>query len=161
MAWLTRFRAEDDAEPHWVWFFLTLNYRLNDGSTLHIEQQAAWCEQCRRFGSAELVSSIDELRDWLEELQNPTQSIHFALPSADAIQGAIDEVQVRLRWFQTRKSPARCLTCGSTAITPIRFGEDGTCVVNGKRLIALEQGFADSQNWIAEYSSEGIAISKG
>jgi len=159
MAWFTEFRVDDDTEPHMICFFITLNYRLHDKSLLAIEQEAAWCEGCRRFGSAEVIPSIEELKARVQELQTPTQKLLFIYRTQEAIRGAIAELHTRLRWRADRKSSARCLACGSTAITPVRFGEDRTCVVNGKRLTESGQGFADTADWIAEYTPEGIATS--
>jgi hypothetical protein len=158
MAWFTEFRVDDDPDPYMICFFSTLNYRLADGSTLGIEQEVAWCEQCGSFGVVEILPSVEELRERLQELQTPTQKHYFIYRTDDAIKGVIDELRVRLRWRESRKSPARCLACGSTDIHPVRFGEDRSCVANGKRLVETGQGFADTDDWIAEFSSEGIAL---
>src|SRR5262249_20281761 len=141
-----------------VYFFSTLNYRLPDQSMLSIEQEAAWCEGCGLFECAEVIPSIEELYARIEELQTPTQKLLFLFRTQEAINVAIDELRTRLRWRATRKSSARCLACGSTSITPVRFGDDGTCVVNGKRLTETSWGFSDTADWIAEYTPEGIAI---
>lgn len=159
MAWFTEFRVDDETDPCMICFFSTLNYRLPDKSMLGIEQEAVWCEGCRSFGSAEVVPSIEELNARIQELQTPTQKLLFIFRTQEAMNIAIAELHTRLRWRAARKSPARCLACGSTAITPVRFGEDRTCVVNGKRLTESGQGFADTADWIAEYTSEGIATS--
>jgi hypothetical protein len=159
MACFTKFRVDDETDPYIICFFSTLNYRLPDQSLLGIEQEAAWCEECRSFGSAEFIPSIEDLNARVQELQTPTQKHLFIYQTQEAIIGAIDQLRTRMRWRAARKSPARCLACGSTAITPVRFGEDRTCVVHGKRLTESGQGFADTADWIAEYTSEGIATS--
>jgi hypothetical protein len=157
MAWFTEFRIDGETEPCMICFFSTLNYRLPDKSLLRIEQEAAWCEACRSFGSAEVIPSIEDLNARVQDLQTPTQKLLFIFRTQEAISGAIDDLRTRLIWRAARRSPARCLACGSTAITPVRFGDDRTCVVNGKRLTEAGQGFADTADWIAEYTSEGIA----
>jgi hypothetical protein len=159
MAWFTEFRVDDETEPYMICFFSTLNYRLPDKSLLRIEQEAAWCEGCHSFGIAEVIPSIEELNARLQELQTPTQKLLFIFRTQEAIGSAIDELRTRLRWRASRKSPARCLVCGSRAITPVRFADDRTCVVKGKRLTRSGQGFAETADWIAEYSSEGNATS--
>lgn len=159
MAWFTEFRVDDETEPYMICFFSTLNYCLPDKSMLPVEQEVAWCKGCRSFGSAEAIPSIEELHARVQELQTPTQKLLFLYGTKEVMNGAIDELRTRLSWRTARESPARCLACGSTAITPVRFGEDRTCVVNGKRLAESGQGFADTADWIAEFSSEGIAIS--
>ena len=159
MAWFTEFRVDDETEPYMICFFSTLNYRLPDKSLLGIEQEVVWCEGCRSFGSAEVIPTIEQLDTRNQELQTPTQKLLFLFGSEKAINGAIDELRIRLRWRAGRRSPARCLACGSTSITPVCFGEDRTCVVNGKRLTESGHGFADTADWIAEFTSEGVAIS--
>jgi hypothetical protein len=158
MAWFTEFRVDDDPDPYMICFFSTLNYRLADGSTLGIEQEAAWCEHCRSFGVVEIVPPVEELRERLQELQTPTQKHYFIYRTEDAIKGALDELRVRLKWRESRKSPPYCLACSSTKVEPVRFGEGRSCVVNGKCLVETGQGFADTADWIAEFLSEGIAI---
>jgi hypothetical protein len=156
MAWFTEFRIDGETEPCMI-CFLTLNYRLPDKSLLGIEQEAAWCEGCGSFGSAEVVPSTEELNGRVKELQTPTQKLLVMYRTQAAINRAIAELHTRLKWRAERKAPARCLACGSVAITPVRFGEDRTCVINGKRLIESGHGFADTADWIVEYSTEGIA----
>src|SRR5262245_21893894 len=97
MAWFTEFRADDEADPYMILFFSTLKYRLADGSTLGIEQEAGWCEHCRSFGSIEVIPSVGELRDRLQELQTPTQKLYFIYRTEDAINGALEDLRIRLR----------------------------------------------------------------
>lgn len=159
MAWFTEFRVHDDSQPWMICFYITLNYRLPDNSLLGIEQQAAWCEECGSFGSAEIIPSLEDLKTRIQELQTPTPKLLFIYRTQDSIRDTIAELHTRLRWRADRRSPARCLACGSTAITPVQFGEDRSCVVNGKLLTETEQGFADTADWIAEFTSEGVATS--
>src|SRR4051812_25932189 len=91
-------------------------------------------------------------------LQTPTQKDYVIYRTDDAVRRAIEELRVRLKWWESRRSPARCLACGSTEIEPVRFGKNRSCVVRGKRLIEVEQGFADTADWIAVFSSEGAAV---
>src|SRR4051812_7799503 len=119
MAWFTEFRVDDETEPYMICFFSTLNYRLPDKSLLGVEQEVVWCEGCRSFGSAEVIPTIEQLNERIQELQTPTQKLLFLFGSERAMSRAIDELRTRLTWRASRTSPARCLACGSTSITPV------------------------------------------
>lgn len=162
MAWFTEFRVDGESDEHMICFHLTLNYRLADGSLLHVEQEAAWCERCACFGSAELVPSVEDLRNRIRDLQTPNNKVRSFFRTEAAIGRAIAELETRLKWRGDRRSPARCLRCGSTEIVPVRFGDHfSVCFVSGKRVVQLRTGFADTAFWIAEFTPEGIARSTG
>src|SRR5687768_16458955 len=122
MAYFDEFRVEGEAKEHFVAFFSKLNYRFDDGSTLKIEQEAAWCEGCQKFVCVECVPSAEVLAERIQALLDPSDMTSFLYPTPDAIEKALDELWVRLTWRLTRESPARCLRCGSTDIEAVRFG---------------------------------------
>ena len=155
MAWFTEFRADDALDPIMVCFYSTLRYRLAVGSALHVEQEAAWCARCRSFGIAEVLPWVEELRGRLQELRSPTKVHYVLFRTVEGIGAAMDELRARLKWRQSRESPARYLAYGSTEVGPGRFGEDRSCVVNRRRLVETGWGFADSANWVAGFSPEG------
>lgn len=158
MAGYVEFRVDNEAESVFICFYSTVNYRLADGTLLYIEQKAAWCNACQSFGTAEAIPSIDELHSRIAELKAPNQATYFVHGSDDGIREAIKETGVRLAWRETRQSLARCLTCGSADIVPVLFDQDQTCVIQGKKLILIGRGFADTEPWIAEFTSEGLAL---
>src|SRR5262245_45650450 len=55
------YRLPESGRDEWVLWSAFLDYRLEDGSKLHILQQAAWCQDCRRFVIAEEVPSVEML----------------------------------------------------------------------------------------------------
>jgi hypothetical protein len=129
---------------------------------LYIEQQGAWCHQCRAFGSAEIIPLVEELHERIQEIETPTQKNIALNRSEAATRRELRVLRMRLKWRQSRESSARCLKCGSTDIEPICFGDDDdTCVAGGQRLTLTNRlyGHADTAfDWIAEYSPEGIAV---
>jgi hypothetical protein len=93
------------------------DYRLADGTRLYVLICRAWCSSCSNVVEAEYLRPIEEIDKELRTLDE--------LSREDASTKET-EVSARIRnfWLQrrahvlTRHSPARCLGCGSTAITP-------------------------------------------
>ncbi len=158
MAYMIEFRADGESDSHIVCFFITLKYRLADDSTLCIDQEAAWCKHCQRFVTAERVPSLEELEQFIHELEAPTQKHYFIFGSKEGIRAGIVQLETQLRWRRNRESAARCLSCGSTDVMPVRFDENRSFFLHGKRFVEVDQGFADTRDWIAEYTPEGLAI---
>jgi len=158
MASFTEFRVEGELEPTCVYFFSTLRYRLGQDIAIGIEQDAAWCEGCQAFEAAEYVPSVEELNERMRDLQKASDKRDFLYPTRTAVNHAIAELRVRINWRLGRTSPPRCLVCGSTRIILVDFDEKRSCVIHGKHLSEVTYGFADTDDWIAEYSPEGLLL---
>jgi hypothetical protein len=109
---------------------------------------------------AERVESIDELQDEIERLRNPddeeSQMIAFIGTPVDE---RIAELESRIIWRQNRKSPAKCLHCGSTKIVPIPDAQEFAHPSTGERVVVAGRGFASTDEWHAEFTPEGDVIS--
>src|SRR5262249_55715999 len=68
------------------------------------------------------------------------------------------ELQLRIQWRQSRRSPPRCLECGSTAIVPIPGAGEFLHPETGERVVVVSSGWADCAPWFAEFSPEGEQI---
>jgi hypothetical protein len=116
----TEFELTSSKRREFVAFSAYLNYRLPNGSALHIEQQEAWCPICNRFVVAERIPTIEELEQALIELSlGDAQRLKLLALSGRPIAEEATELVRRLEWRRTRLSPARCLECGSPAIRPL------------------------------------------
>jgi hypothetical protein len=51
-----------------VAFSAFIDYRLPDGTKLHILQQEAWCRTCRRFVAAEDIPLLESLEEEIRRL---------------------------------------------------------------------------------------------
>jgi hypothetical protein len=120
----------------WITFSAFLHYRLRDGSTLPVEQQPAWCATCRDFRLAD-----DAL-------------LRLALAEQVLVE-ALNEIDRRIDWRRTRIGPARCLECGSSAITPIPCAGTFAHPATGEPVSVVNSGFAVTPSWQADFSSEG------
>ncbi len=72
--------------------------------------QDGWCHRCCQPRAIELVQQLEELEQMRKTLQELGHTEE--LPRAEA----------KIRWRLERKSPPRCLHCGSTAAEPMAEG---------------------------------------
>lgn len=145
-----------------VYWSALVEYRLLDGSTLHIIQQSAWCPECNRFVIAEEIPSIDQLKEELAKYQardmEQLQKWEF-ISNGAPVQERIDDLLKRIVWRQTRQSPPRCLECGSIKTISVPTNGMFTHPKTGEQVIVCDQGFADTETWQAEFSPEGNLLS--
>ncbi len=110
------------------------SYEFPDGSTININRGFAWCRPCAGVVWAEIIPELEELTE-----------------------------PVAIEWRKQRKSPPKCLECGSTEIIPCRAGETNSgkkrweidCPVCGGVIrILTEAVLSLDRGWI-RYSPEG------
>lgn len=83
-------------------------YHLPDGSVYEHYRTRGWCHTCKE------VREIEDLTDLLA-MQMQIADMEKVQPSPNE---EIDRLQACVKAFQGRSSPARCLTCESTHISP-------------------------------------------
>lgn len=125
------------------------SYRLDDGIEFPLPVAYAWCHRCERFvecerlyASNEIQRTIDDLiaakEQWAEE--DARLAARFAelgrnLPCDLTREACYERWAAALAWRQSRKSPPRCLECGSFfAIKILPDSEEiphpaGTCTI--------------------------------
>jgi hypothetical protein len=139
--------------------FLGRYYRLADGSTQMIDEQAAWCTRCRRVIAAEQLRPLPELERKLAELQQGDKPL---LDLLSALFGSVEEeivnIRNKLEWRQRRTSSARCLNCGSEDIVPLPFEGETVHPGNGRTIRVRCENRCDALRLDAYYSTEGIRI---
>jgi hypothetical protein len=84
-------------------------YLLSDGSTLSVPYVPAWCHRCQAVMHGEELPEIawleQQLREWQASgLEKQTQAWHVAW------------LERKIAWRSERRSPAKCLACGSSEI---------------------------------------------
>lgn len=149
------------ADDVYVLYSAFLNYRLPDGNLLHVRQTECWCPNCNQIDIAERIQSIVELEKELELLRNPDDDDEEAFMLAllsDPIEERIADLELRLIWRRERKSPAKCLRCGSTEIVPLPDSKEFSHPATGERVVVAGHGFASTAEWHAEFTPEGDVI---
>jgi hypothetical protein len=89
-------------------------YRLPSGDEIRVGNDYGWCRSCRNFSAIERLWTQTEIENNRDNLLLVAQSLTEA------------EVETKRRnainWLRDRRTPVRCLTCGSifgfTTITP-------------------------------------------
>jgi hypothetical protein len=150
------YNLPDTRRCEWVLFSAFIDYRLDDGSKLHVEQAPAWCRSCRAFVVAESLQSIEELERAMGELQaGQTERLQLLAFIGKTVEEAMTELQKRLQWRRSRCIPPRCLHCGSVAIVPIPWSGEFAHPETGEQVVTGDSGFADTAPWFADFSPEG------
>lgn len=160
------YKLPDSGREEWVLWSAFIDYRLPDGSKLHIMQQPAWCAACRRFVIAEEVPTVEWLQAEISRFQQP----EFQQPDSEAftiwafvsnnqpVAERIEELRRYIEWRQSRQSPPRCLECGSLELTLTPMDGEFAHPATGERVVVGGQGWADTGSWSAEFSPEGVQL---
>lgn len=134
-----------------------LTYRM-EGGTLPVDQQPAWCPACLCFVLAERLPEVAELERSLAAVLGGERKQQLDVLGRSVEQEA-SELTRRIAWRRGRRSPPRCLHCGSDDVTPLPIANDFSHPATGERVVVTSSGFAVMRTWVAEFSPEGILLS--
>ena len=104
-------------------------YELDGGSHVDVRSVPVWCDRCGGFTDGESIEELDDLDRHLAELRDPTSEVYgWTQGSPAGPDGVfrlrfIGQMEERRRWLAGRRSPPKCLECGSTAIVSFPIGE--------------------------------------
>ena len=156
----TQFKFPDsDSEDAYAVYSAFLDYRMPDGSRLHIRQRECWCPVCERIDMAEDVPSLAELQAELDRLLAPDEETLRKFAFIDIpVDDLIAETRKRIEWRRHRRSPAKCLHCGSTNITALPHNKEFAHPKTRERVLVAGWGFLDAAPWHAEFTTEGDPI---
>jgi len=150
-------------------------YRLGNGIEFPLDVGYAWCHRCERFVECERLYSIDEIKTRIDDLLATKSDWHeddaraaerFADSGHDLPcnlkQAALYKSWVAaLAWRRNRRTPPRCLECGSfSAIKILPESEEvphpaGNCpIVVGSGGHASVAGLRD----LVFFNAEGLKI---
>jgi hypothetical protein len=107
------------------------SYEMADGSTVTIERTFVWCSACREVRWGEQLTDLAQLERDLAatSAREPAvmEELSFSVSRHQTLEDLLasrkKELESRIAWRRIRKSPARCLECGSTDITPLVLTE--------------------------------------
>ena len=94
-------------------------YVLEASGVLPIRTWPAWCEHCQKFTAAELMLPITEEAKELSEIEYFAERPGLIPPDRYVPIRQLPELRLWKTWRETRRSPAKCLSCGSMDITSI------------------------------------------
>jgi hypothetical protein len=96
------------------------SYECEDGSCVGVISKLVWCRRCGDFTHSESIEGLDEIDQLLADLHDPSSEVSRGLRYRLRI---IEQMEERRRWLLGRRSPPKCLECGSTDIVIFRSGE--------------------------------------
>jgi hypothetical protein len=111
-------------------------YRFDDGSTMFVQCQPAWCERCAEFAMTEKLVSPDELESRAREFaarrsKNRLLPLTIASPAeqdamnSELLKKLLGEARHWGAALRNRTSPPRCLECAGTIFVVIPREEPG------------------------------------
>ena len=108
-------------------------YRLGDGSELELYSEPVWCHRCGGVAHGEDLGTVERIDRWVADLERLAAEIRREttrppLPAPDAPgdrhqRARIAELMLRRAWRASRRSPPRCIFCGTTEITLLEHGK--------------------------------------
>lgn len=126
---------------------ITVRYHLPTGDIVSGYRDRGWCYNCESNRDIEQAFDASAIEEKLQELRQPKPRGLFASlftsgsQEKERDQETIKNLQIALHLATSRKSPPRCLTCGSDGTVPLVFGSNGlsTSFIHqcGERLYVL------------------------
>ena len=110
---------------------ITLRYHFPSGNIVTGYCNHGWCHSCETNRYIERPLDIGEIEDKIQELQQQKPRSLFANIFGRGSQQRESDLEVTknlqavLHLAKNRKSPPRCLNCGSDRTLPLKFGTNG------------------------------------
>ncbi len=176
----TVYRPGNNLRLATFWMWPNRHYRIADSIEFSMDVEIAWCHRCEEFVECERLYTEQEIQDsidkiaawdwededshriasWVERARNYPDSSD-GIPMDLTCQALYDAWVAALAWRKARKTPPRCLECGSFfAIVVIPHGKD-VPHPGGDGLVRIGGGEHGSfSSWPTQlfYNAEGLLI---
>lgn len=150
-----------DLPDEWPLHSAFLDYLLEDGTRLHVNQNDYYCTVCDCFVIGERIETIAELKYQIDQIENEPESRHRKIAEYFGnVPKQIADLHVRIDWRRKRKSPPKCLHCGSTEILAIPEDDEFLHPATGQQMKVTGRGFASTAVWQATFSPEGDRLNE-
>lgn len=126
---------------------ITLRYHLSNGEIVTGYRDTGWCYRCDCIRDIERPFDPDAITDKIQEASSEKGGGLFSTlfgigkRERERAHETLQTLEAELQLATHRKSPPRCLTCGSDRTVPLAFGSNGisTSFIHecGKRLYTL------------------------
>jgi hypothetical protein len=109
------------------------HYELPNGEQLDLQSAPVWCHRCGKITLGEYLSSVEEISQQIRDLHDPSSELYGLLFLPGVFEEPIEEVNARrkwhiaelrrrLQWREGRRSPAKCIFCGTTELIVLPEG---------------------------------------
>jgi hypothetical protein len=155
----TQYSSHNGDRPNeYAVFSAFLYYVLDDGSRLRVMQTECYCPVCQRIDIAEHLETVADLEHRFQQISILGTEERKVAEFFGSISDQLDELRKRIDWRRTRRSPAKCLHCGSTEISLLPVSGEFIHPATGARMEVTGSGFMSTAEWHATYTPEGDVI---
>src|SRR5688500_1465055 len=108
-------------------------YEFSEFDRLDLHSVPVWCCRCARITHGEDLSTLEEIDQQIRDLHDPKSQLYRMTrhgaserllgKGEEFLQEQLAERRRRRRWRQSRKSPPKCICCGSTEISRLPIGK--------------------------------------
>jgi hypothetical protein len=134
-----------------------LYYVMADGQTTLLLTQPVWCRNCMRITQGELLGPASDWDQKIVELQNEIKdNLSRGFGNGDSgpekrLANYINQRRLRME----RKSPPRCIECGSADCVVFPQGQEVPSPKGHGRVVVRQVGMCDNGYRYWYYSQEG------
>ena len=105
-------------------------YKTSPHSVIYVNRTAGWCYSCQNISPIEDFTDYEnvkqELQEYIEKRIAHEKTMMYRLFSYKSkdhlyINDRIVQLTDRLRLYENRVSPPKCLECGSTDVVPVKL----------------------------------------
>ncbi|HYE21371.1 MAG TPA: hypothetical protein VEA69_23190 [Tepidisphaeraceae bacterium] len=112
-------------------------YVFAPGDLLDLHPWPAWCAACARFTEAEQFETVAWYDEQIKVAEHYHKSPGLLPPDGSVRPGDLYDLRRRRAWVSARRSPAKCIECGSTAVT-VLWGDADAFDVPGVGRVELQ-----------------------
>jgi len=140
------------------------HYELPDGTHIDLRSSPVWCRRCNEFADGEAIEEIEEIDRQIADLRDPQSELfRFYKESSTGSIGVdgihfISELVKRRCWDESRKSPPKCLGCGSPEIVLLPEGQKVTNPTGSGWIEVTVTGLSSTPFMNRYYTTEGDRI---
>lgn len=119
MAFVYDIQIEGDPDPATLKFCDALYLLPEQRKLVPFVPVIVWCDVCQRFCAGEANDSADDIRKQIRAAEAGQGIANFLIEAPDQIRQWVAFWQGQLDCRLVRRSPPKCLACGSTAISHV------------------------------------------
>src|SRR5947207_1283413 len=105
-------------------------YEFSETDRLDLHSSPVWCHRCSKITHGEDLSTLENIDKQIRDLHDPSSKLyrmtrHGILDEIgkgeEFLEVQLDELEPRRRWRVSRKSPPKCIHCGSIEIVECQW----------------------------------------